>query len=423
MPDETNLQLNDPKILEAMKRYTDQAVLFGDSETAYRLVRLLPGYLAKTPVESPDFKMAYEEMVLKAKFIALDRLKTEEIAELLQNNFSVLFELGDLFELGIYDLWAKVRAKLVAEPVYTERDEMRKKIREAILASEQILTKEGLILGGVKVKGTVKNWLTDYNHTVGSGKIETLQLAQYETNSPNTKSLSAESRKRLDYLLKFYEKIKLSSLDYDGIEETMVFNINDKPVIFKEGQITKPSREDWEWLDRAKAAVETIELKGVLEEKYRGSEEETKIVEERKAKTLKATMGDFKKLSDLLYEAVNPAPGKAADKIRVEAILKTLAERGELENLLEDKQFNKMMVDHFKEGRTTDLEGFRVNPKGPQYVSVFLQHILKDKIGLGEDESGRIGMQLFNALAKKRGDNKYQGLVYFDMEKKEFKWS
>ncbi len=209
MPEETNLQLNDPKILEAMKHYADEAILFGDSEAAYRLVRILPGYMAKTPVESPEFKLAYEEMVLKMKFIALDRLKTEEIAELLQNNFSVLFELGDLFELGIYNLWAKVRAKLVAEPIYTGRDEMRKKIREAILASEQILTKEGLTLGGVKVKGTVKNWLADYNHAVGSGKIETLQLVQYVTNSPNTKSLSAESKKRLDYLLKFYEKIKL----------------------------------------------------------------------------------------------------------------------------------------------------------------------------------------------------------------------
>jgi 5-carboxymethyl-2-hydroxymuconate isomerase len=418
MAEEIKLNLNDQKVLEAMEWYAKEAVLFGDSEAAYRIVRLLPMYIAKTSVERPDFQMAYEKIILKARFIALDRLRDEEIVELLQNNFS------RLFDISLYDLWEKVRAKLVVYPDYEKRDELRKKIRESILVSEQILTSEGLVLDGKKVKGTVKNWLIDYKRAVGAGKIEALKMSEYLINSPNTKSLSAESRQKLDYLLKFYEKTKLSSLDYEGIEEPIIFNIDEKVVIFKDGQVEKPSREVREWAAGAATAEKVMEIKGSLEEKYRGKPAEIKKVEEKTAQILKSTSGNFKKLSDLLFDIINPPAGRTVDKIRAEAILKILAEQGKLEDLLEEKRFNDMMVVYFKEkGRAVELDGFKLNQRGPQYVSAFLQYILKERVGLSEDESGRLGIQLFGVLAKNGMDSKYRGLVYFDLEKNEFRWA
>jgi hypothetical protein len=44
-------------------------------------------------------------------------------------------------------------------------------------------------------------------------------------------------------------------------------------------------------------------------------------------------------------------------------------------------------------------------------------------MGMNDDDSGRLGMQIFNTLAKKGAGDKYQGVVYFDLEKKEFAWS
>lgn len=420
---EIKLQLNDPKVLEAIEWYSNQAILFQDTDAAYRLVRILPKYMAETPIESPDIELTYQKIILKAKFIALDRLKDEEIVDLLKDNFSLLFELDHLFELNLYDLWEKVRAKLVVEPVYTERDELKKKIREAILVSEQILTPENLFLDAKKVKGAIKNWLTDYNRTVGIGKVEALKLSEYLVNSPNAKSLSEQSRKKLDYLLKFYERIKLSSLDYDGIEEPMTFMIDNKIVIFKDGKVEKIGRDILDLVKRAEAGEKMLGIKKKLEDKYRGSEEEAKKIEEEIANISKITVGNFKKLSNLLFAATNPGIGKAPNKLQAEAILKILAKQGNLEDLLEEKRFNEMMIVYFREkGRTTDLEGFKVNPKAPQFVSALLQHILKDKVGMSEDESARFGMQLVNLLTQAGKDAKYSRIVYFDEAKEEFEW-
>ncbi len=419
MPDEIKLQLNDPKVLEAFKWYVDQAVLFKDTEAAYRLVRILPRYLAATPPESPELGLDYQEMILKARFIALDRLKIEEIVELLQSNFPLVFNLEN------YDLWAAVKAKLVAEPVYAERDEMKRKIRDAILSSEQTLTDEEIAQDDTSIKGTVKNWLADYNRSVGTGKIETLKMSQYLTNSPTTRKLSAASRAKLDYLLKFYEKTKLSSLDYDGIEEPMLFNVDGKMFIFEEGQVEKPSQDVLEMVARAEAAEEMISVKSSLEERYKGSDAEKKSIEGKEKAITKSIGTDFKSLADQLFKSIRPSPTskKKIDAVEIEALLKILAEQGKLEDLIEDKRFNGMVVSFLeKRGRPSEMEGFRVNPRAPQYVSALLQTILKDGAGMNDDNSGRIGMKIFNILSKGK-KNKYRGLVYFDLGKKEFSWS
>lgn len=417
MPEEVKLQLNDKKIQEALEWYLKEAILFKDTEAAYRLVRLLPKYLTSTPPESPDVELFYQQMILKAEFIALSRLKVEEIAEVLKNNFSLVFELEN------YDLWHEVRAKLVAEPVYTERDEMKKKFRDALLSSEQMLTKEELVLGGVGVGGTVKNWLTDYNRAEGAGKTEALKMSEYLTNSPNTKSLSKASREKLDYLLKFYEKIKLSSLDYDGIEEPMLFNVEGKLMIFKEGQVEKISQDVMEMVAKATAAEEMAAVKETLETKYRGDEEEKKQVEEIKNKIIKSVGENLEELVSLLFEAVQAADGKKVDKFEIVAMLQILVEAGPIENLLVDKRFSDMLAAYLKKNKPTEASGFKINPRAPQYVSALLQYLLRDIAGMSEDDSGRTGMQILNILTKKGGKNKYQGLVYFDLEKKEFRWS
>lgn len=417
MLDEVKLQLNDPKILEALEWYLGEAILFGDADAAYRMVRLLPKYLTLTPPASPDLELTYQRMILKSKFIALDRLQISEIIDLLQNNFPMLFEFEN------YDIWGKFKAKLVVEPVYTERDEMKKRVREALLSSEQILTEEDLTLSGVGVGGTIKNWFIDYNRAVGGGGTEALKTSEYLINSPNTKKLSESSRKKLDYLLKFYEKIKLSSLDYDGIEEPMLFNVDGKLMIFKEGQVEKVSQDVLEMVAKATAAEEMAAVKETLETKYQGSEEEKKLVEERKKKIIKSVGENQEELVNLLFKAVRTAGGKRVDKIEIEAMLQILAEDGQVENLLVDKRFGELMAAYLKNNKPSELGGFKINPRAPQYVSALLQYLLKDVTGMDEDESGRIGMQIFNIMAKKGEKNKYQGLVYFDLEKKEFQWT
>jgi len=413
------LNLNDSKILEAVKWHAERTALFDLFGRAHQIVLKLPKFLLETPAERPDDQLEYQNVLVRAKFIALPLLREADIIDLLQSSFALAFELPN------YDIWAKLKNKLISMPVFEERDVLRKKIREALLANDQVLTKENLVLDGKSVKGTVKNWLTDYHRTAGgAGEISALQLSQYLINSPNTKNLSAESRSSLDYLLRFYEKLKISSAELQGVEEQIIFNVEGELDIFKEGITERVGREEKETLKQLEGIEATSEIKDGLEARYEGSEEEIKKMEGEKNKIIKTSGGDFKKLSDLLFKITGVAPGKVSNKFQAEAVLKILAEWGKLEELLEERRFSEALIDYLKENkRIAELESFKLNPRAAEHVSAFLQYLLKERLGMSEDESGRIGMQLFNILVKSGKADKYRGLVYFDLETREFKWA
>lgn len=411
------LDLNNPKVLEAIKWHSGQAILFDLPLKAHQIVLSLSRFLVAAPVERAEMESEYQKVLNQMKFIALPFLKEADILELIQYNLALIFEMPD------YDLLGKMKTKLMTIPVFEERDTLKKKIKEVVLLNDQILTDEILLSEGKKIKGTVKNWLTDYNRTMGFEKVSALKLSEYLINVPNTKTLSEKSRKKLEYLLKFYERLKYSSLELEGIEELVIFNVEGELDVYEDGRIERIGRKEKDILKQLESLEAVGEIKTEIEARYKGFEREAKEVEEERVKILKITAGDFRKLANELLKIITVAPGKAPNKIKTEAILSVLAEKGRLENLLEEKKINEMMVAYFREkGRASDLEGFKVNPKAPQYVSAFLQHILKDKVGMSEDESGRLGMQLFNLLKKSGKDDKYKGLVYFDLEKKEFSW-
>ncbi len=413
------LEISDPKILEAIKWHAEEAEKFDLVDKATRIVSFVSKKMAErssTPLDV-EMQMAYGNILARAKFVALPTLRDSEIVELLQNNFSLVFDIPN------YDLWKKVRTKLISLPQFEDRDSLKKKIRDGLLESGQLLTKENLTISERILKGTVKNWLTDYRRALGTERVEIVKLSQYLVGGENTKILSAESRGRLDYLLKFYERLKISSIDLAGVEEITIFNVNGKLDIYEEGRIERIGHDIKEAIKQIEMVAEADVIKAELEAKYRGSETENVKIEAEMKKISSECAGDFKKLVNLLFKVANPMPGRMPNKIQAEAVLKILADKGWVDDLLEEKNFNEMMVAYFREkGRIVELEGFKVNPRAPQYVAAFLKHILMDKIGLNEDESARLGMQLFNTLAKGDKDSKYQGLVYFDLEAREFRW-
>ena len=411
------IDFNSPKILEAIKWRAERAITFDLVREARALVDFLEKNLSSSAIEQPEDELTYQEVFIKAKFIALPTLDAEEIINLLQENFTLIFEIPD------YDLWRKIKTKLIAIAKFEDRDNFKKKIGAAFSANEESLTGSGVVLGGAEVKGTIKAWLADARQTLGSGKVEIVQLSQYLINSANTKKLSEEDRRKVDYLLKFYEKTKESSIEFGGMEEVMIFEVDGALDAYEEGITERIGKEIRDKVVELQSIETTTDIKDEVQAKYRGNETEEKKIAAEMKKIQKATGGDFKKMVDALLHAI-PGPGRAANRIQLAAILKVLAEEGKLEKLLDDKRFGEMVTSYLKKmGRSSELSGFKTNPRAAQYVSVLLQYLLKDVAGMTNDDSGRLGMQIFNALAKKGAGEKYQGIVYFDLEKKEFDWS
>lgn len=410
------IDFNNSKVLEAIRWYVGEAVKFDLTEKARSAVLFLENNFNEAKVERPEDDLAYQNLLAKARFISIAYLTAGEIENLLKNNLSVVLEMPE------YDIWKKIKVKLISLPEFDSRNSLRKTIREALLTSEQEWTGEKLTISGREFRGTVKNWLADYNSVVGTGKTETLKLSQYLTSGENAKKLSQESRQGLDYLLKFYEKMKQSSLELEGIEEITVFVVDNELDVYVEGISERIGRDIEETVKRLQGAENVGGIEEEIQAKYQGDEAESKKIEVEMKKIQKETGGDRKKLAEMLSTAI-PGAGRTANKVHLLAILKIMAESGQLADLLEEKIFSEMMTDYFKRGNgKAEAEGFKLNPKNPEYLVAFLKYALAERAGMGDDDSARIGMQLLNALAE-RGGEKYRGLVYFDLEDRQFKWS
>jgi len=352
-----------------------------------------------------------KEDLARLRLIALPLLETKEIIELTRNSFTLVSSLPG------YSFWGKLRNKLISIPELAARDTLKKSLRDALLANNEALTEENC---GAE-RGTVRNWLLDYNRALGTGKIEALKLREYLINSANTKKLRPESRQRLEALLKLYEKLKVSSLDILGTEENIIFNNQGELAFWSEGLTERIGNGE-----RKKSLPEGEETKNKIIKIYQGDErEEGEIKKEESliANSLGALGQEEKgkKLTGLLIKYLD-----RRNKIGLMAVLRLAAREGRLGRLaLEDKNLNNDFLNYLKikgANRLGLVEGFRLEPGAPIYVSLFLQYLLSTKLGLGENDAGRWGAKIAT-LAAKTGNAKYGQIAYFDLKENKFKWS
>jgi len=107
------------------------------------------------------------------------------------------------------------------------------------------------------------------------------------------------------------------------------------------------------------------------------------------------------------------------------AVLRVLAEEGTLDLLLrESKKWSAVFSEYLKgrqESRPGLVEGFRLEPTAPNYISLFLQYLLRERLRQSEEDAGKVGMQLAN-IFKQAGNAKYSKLVYLDLADEKIKW-
>jgi len=312
------------------------------------------------------------------------------------------------------------------------------------------------------VPGTVGNWLRDYLRNLGTGKIEKVKQAEYLTNSENTKNLTPQDRERITKLFDLYEFLKLSAVTPEGVVEDILFIDRDgkhkilEGIQIKEldslinsyfGRIT-PRREVIEEREKERRRAEILrqikaapkpkrevpKLKEEIIKIYQGDpkEQEEILKEERILKEKIEKLEPEKREKEL--EKILESSLDQRNKIRTIALLQILAERQAFDKLLTESSLRfipgkrgalNQFLEFLKqkeEERPGLLEGFRLEPTAPHYLSLFLQFLLREKLGLDENDSGRVGMQLVNTF-KKNGVEKYSQLVYFDVKEEKFKWN
>ncbi|MFH0854815.1 MAG: hypothetical protein V1891_04995 [bacterium] len=221
--------------------FNNSAEVLGASEVIIAYDLFVEAYLLYAKLrelESESTRIITDDIIRKLKWVALPKFSEDEIVKMFGESFTTIFEIE------YYDLLGKVKQKIVADIWYEDRDNFKKAIGKALLKNTELLTSQNIIINGKEEHPTVGNWLKDYNVNLGFAPVNVAKQSEYLTNSKNMKSVmdgiknGEESRRngalprseegvegclsekdKLKILFNFYEKLKLSSLTAEGLEE------------------------------------------------------------------------------------------------------------------------------------------------------------------------------------------------------------
>lgn len=404
------------------------------AETIARLIQEDPGL----ETSGPELYKQYTELLWKLRWLALPWYREPVIIPLFQNYYTLVFEISD------FNLRDKLKHKLVSLVRLEDRNALRKEILEAMQKNQEVLTRETITKDGKEQAGTIKNWVLDEVINLGLNQINAVQLSEYLVNSKNTKALSKESRERLRQLFEFIEFLKTPSDSPAGFESIVPVDDPEAAGTIKSGILEKfgeKEREEMKKLEQwdkivqeydrqysernegvAPVAGETIKfakqprvqpshlgIDNILKIYSQNPDEQKAIYEEEKKILSRIGQGQVSVRPEL-EEAI-----RNRNRNQVIAFLIVLAKTQDLAAVMKTDSFFR---DTLKEKYGPEsLSQFDANPGEPIFTSLWLQHLLKNRLQMLESDSARVGTKLANLLGRK-----YLRIAYVDSVTGQFRW-
>lgn len=439
------------EVCEDLEKGVNEFVRFNMTKDAFAFsenLTLLINEFPKFKETYPYLFERYQNLILKIKWLNLSQLSKKEIVDLFEKNFVITFKLE------FFNLWDKIEIKLISIPFVEDRDIFKKEIREALLKNKENFTGNIVIYDDKKYKPTVSNWLLFYNKLFGTASLSRLQIAQFLSSNVNIKKLSVEEREKLRGLILVYEKLKLSSLIVEGFENDIPVNDDKRKGVIRRG-IFYP--EDQKAIEKFRKKIKEMKDAAALEKVLKPLEkikEEKKIIEVKVEKEIekpvekKEVSAKEKILTDYfsgqleqkviynfereIINETNKDPEKiklvfkqaldVPEREKVIAALKILVQINELQELIIDEKIGQGFIFFLSSlGETISMDDLKRLSNSIKYTSLLLQYILKNRLGLNENDSAKIGVQFSNILSAFNKD--FRGMVYFNADKGEFKWS
>ncbi|PIR13096.1 hypothetical protein COV49_03280 [Candidatus Falkowbacteria bacterium CG11_big_fil_rev_8_21_14_0_20_39_10] len=232
-------QLESKDFLEKTKILTQDII----SEDRFRKAYDLAKELEQSTEAIKDFKeknyelyREYKNIIIKLYWLGLPIMTEDRVIHMFRHYFIDIFKIPD------YDIWAKLKTVLLGIVVFEDRDKFKKQLINSLTNNQQVITKKQINLDNQNRSPRVANWIKDYNQALGAGSVDALARTQYLTNSKNIKDLSQEEKDRVKVLFDLYEKLKLSSLTIEGLEEDIPVDEEDMRGTVK-GGVLEPFKE------------------------------------------------------------------------------------------------------------------------------------------------------------------------------------
>ncbi len=390
--------------MQTVEAKLQEIVDFDLIEDAYNFTRALENKLVEEKLDQVDQELwlKYEEMIIVAKWISLSWLPEKEILDLFKKHLAKGYALEE------YDIWERLKRYLLTLD-FEDRDIFKEKIRMLMIRNNEVFTKQE--------PKTIQGWLQAYTEAVGTTKTASrISIARYFVSDHDFNQLTGYDKEKTQRLIRLYERLKLSSLTIDGLEEDVPMVLdNGDFVVYREGEMEVILKGDarvvktdkgHEELDQVISKPNEADLKVSLFQdvfsKYNLDKEEAALVSSTADDIVVKTDNSLSNIAGILHQAILDA-----NKIKVYAGLEILAKRDELINVLEgDTRFKNLAV------------------QSNMDWDELLKFILQDELRSSENESARWYIDIINIL-KKNNSKEVEYLedrAYFDRQDGSFKW-
>lgn len=272
---------------------------------AKEIANLINNILQKNVALKQDNIDIYNKLnsyIAKAQFVFIHDLNEGDLIELFEKYLHLVLDLE-------YDLIAKIKHRFVIINDLQARDELKAKLREAILKNKAKVTKNKIKIGSIDHDSTISNWLKDYYSKLGVEQINALALNQYLVNDENTKKLNEAEKNRLKKIFNLFEHLKSSSTELKGLEENFVAILPDGRISIIDGGVPlKIDANVEQLLDDVKNHLDQSNIginDDVLNSQIMQDSQDDKIIEEKNAhlKNLSEALSNYSPTS-LEYKAI-----------------------------------------------------------------------------------------------------------------------
>lgn len=334
-----------------------------------------------------------------------------------------------------FSIWDTLKHYLAGLWDLDIRMDLKRQVNDALLKNQEILTSQPLTVrspSGVEQRDpTIQNWLKDYVSNVGAGDAA-LNRQDYLFHSDNASKLSENEKNWLIDIILVYENCRLRSDDFPGFENDIAYRDEDGQfAVLREGKVEKPTQAEMQTLEKELNAARELlrksgvpvemplteeDKKAVSKELLLGSESERQAVAQEEQNLLAAKVS----LRDALYQFMTEKNVNGA-----QAALRLLASDGALPLLLtQDERFSQVVATEIGNRFSESIKvGFSASRRDPVYLSLLLQSLYHDRLGLKSSTSARFGLQVAARANKKQPDPGLASMIYVDLGTDQLKWS
>jgi len=221
------------EVMKSFEKDLEEMINRDKIKEAHALAIQIKNYFLKFRSEfnkMEELHSFYYKILVKARFIALPLISDSETLNIFKNNFLQIFDLKD------YDIFFKIKYKLINILIYEDRDIFKQKLRDSLQENNQQITKKTSIK-------TVGAWIKKYNKDLGIGVINNIEKSKFYSLLAKNTDLSEMEVFKLKTLFSLYEKLKHSTFTPEGFEEDVIVVVKGKTYYYHDGEVDVIEKE------------------------------------------------------------------------------------------------------------------------------------------------------------------------------------